>query len=173
MKKVRGFKIILLFLALVLLLIGSCFFLMEFIPVKYAIENKDASSYICYYEPKTNGPDLLNWTFLVDNEDGSRTGYEVKVIGETPYDVLNYNDFEPISHYNLPGESMGVVFYGDIVEADLIDERYDYIIYSTGWEIVGPIKRSSFRNKYVSKDYLTIYDFNKEEQKEIVNSWFD
>ena len=140
-------------------------FALDFIPVKKALKDTDITrdniEYVFCYEPKTLGPEIVNWvTYGYKDSEIHEYEYQfqVSIIGKNPYDYFTELDFEPIDLYNDIGGSNKFVLKGNIQKINGDYQRLDVTI--EDWDIIYPINRLSFRNRYVSKKYLTIYDYD-------------
>ena len=149
MRRVYVFKNIKIIIVLIILI-----FAMDFVPIKMGVsENNDN---IFLYKTKLN-PDIGFTWVLYDDINHKEATYIAKIIGEEPYDVLSENEFEPYKIFSGTDE-IKIKFHGDIKAVD--SDYYDIYVYSDGWDIIKPIYRTSFRNIYAPKSYLTIYDYD-------------
>ncbi|MBB6217233.1 hypothetical protein HNQ80_003352 [Anaerosolibacter carboniphilus] len=159
----RGRKVVIIILSIITFII-----LLDFIPVKMAINTKKdelkkmlkgretKQLYICRYTQVTGSI----WLAIGD-ENGVRdliTGGSIYLAeplsGKDPLKSLN-KSFVPYYTRNK------YVFIGE--EGNVLNEAGDLMIdfKVDEWRIVSPIRRDSFRDIYAPKSYLTIYDFIK------------
>lgn len=151
--------------------------ILDFIPVKFAVKinsvditkykEKDGQKiYICKPVQVTDSI----WEAIGD-EKGIRDLSKNEVIymaeplkGNDPLKKLNgsfQKTYEPKAHnqFIFVGNEISSNTVGDM-EIDGVQEKtIDFKV--DDWQIVYPIRRDSFRDIYVPKTYLTVYDFIK------------
>lgn len=152
----------------IIIFIGILLVVLDFIPVKMAVNIRDSSNlksyikndrqslYICEYVQVTGSI----WRVMGDEngvgeplKSGSIYFYQPSE-GKNPLKALN-SGFVPYYTFNK------FVFIGE--EGKRFEEGIDVLLdfKVDDWKIVYPIRRNSLRDIYAPKSYLTIYDFIK------------
>lgn len=132
-------------------------FILDFIPVKFAIKIKQFSDnnalnvYICEYSTATDG----NWVATKEHNPW---------LSETIYFNLESNEiFGNISDIFKEGDEpiTNLYVFGGTMRQEKVAENFTINILDVEkWNISYPIKRNTIRGLYAPKGYFTIYDYN-------------
>lgn len=141
---------------------------LNFIPIKFAkkvdtlFNDADGMGKTGYVEliamhTKKTGIAHYPWEAYYDLHTGLKS-MVFAVNNGSPYDTLNGVDF-----HSPNGEGvidLDFILEGDMQFSCMNDAETVGEFTVSGWDIVYPIRRRSFRRHFTPKSYLTIYDFN-------------
>lgn len=138
-------------------------FLLDFIPVKFAITKENAKiklrdgNYICNTEPKIAPP--IRWIARTKSNPYLNDDLYLRLTGNSPNNILSPKDYDVDKWYEVDN---AFLLIGNTVKSEKHQETKHMIVdlNVNEWEIVYPINRASTRKFYVPKNYLTIYDFD-------------
>ena len=132
----------------------------DFIPVKFAVDGKDKKIFF------VNVPKLGDASWAEIEYNNGEFNYdsmtEYIIMGNAPDKILRKKDFDKTSLFLMKGDNKNK-FFIYYTEKEIVSDSDNlpvYKIFSDNWEIIYPIHRASFRRFYVSKKYLTLYDFD-------------
>lgn len=147
-------KIFIILIALIVIIVS-----LNFVPIKFAVRYDDYLTdrqYLCYMDIK--GGDTCNYRYkwvLQNNNDN----IWVKFSNLSPEYQLSTKHFFELHNNIWYDLNNNFVITGEIDY--IVDEDMNVaIINIEKWDIVYPIRRKSFRGKFSSQNYLTIYDFD-------------
>lgn len=146
-----------------ILLLISILIILDFIPIKFAININDAKAnlnneyFVCINESKIHID--IPWNATRQLNKHLENDLLIRVFGNSPYNILSSKDFKIVAW----SEIRNLYFLnGKIERLEKEDKTLNLIadLKVNNWDIIYPIDRASFRKYYASKSYLTIYDFD-------------
>jgi hypothetical protein len=87
----------------IIIILGFTFIVLDFVPVKFAVNKKDAAfsnnTYICRTEPKLIP--LIRWTVKKEDNPHIERQLFLKLYGKNPNNVLSRKEFDITKWYKL------------------------------------------------------------------------
>lgn len=144
----------------ILIYIIAFLIILDFIPVKFAVKDVK-SEYVFVNLPKLSHG--VSWARCKLNDKSAselKNGYIIN--GKSPDKILSGSDFDKVNQFLDKDKYINKFLIEFDNKKNIVNDDFFpvYKIEAKSWNIVYPIKRTSLRKYYVSKGYLTIYDFD-------------